>query len=267
MLREAYDLLAQNAEGVRKTLQGALDRQHFVGPCARCGGALQMARSPRGTRWVQCVNNPGSCPATYSLPAAGFIEPAPEFLCGTCKVPRVKITFRGQRPDLYCINPECAENHKAFRIGVCPTCGSPLNIRYSFLGKRFVGCSGYPNCRQTYPLPQRGRLDRDHPPCPVCRAPVVTAIEAGRPPWTLCINPSCPSRTAEKKKPAAPKAASKKRAAATPPEAALEAGATAKPPRSAKSRAAPAKRRPSARKVPPSAPVPGPAPEESSAQP
>lgn len=194
MLRDAYSLLATNAEGVRETLTGALDRQHFVGPCPRCGGALRLARSPRGARWVQCVNNPATCTATFALPSAGFIEPAPEFLCGTCKVPRVKITFRGQRPDLYCINPECAEHHKAFRIGVCPSCGSPLHIRYSFAGKRFVGCSGYPNCRVTYPLPQRGKLEKDQPPCPVCRAPVVTAVEAGRPPWTLCINPACPTR-------------------------------------------------------------------------
>ncbi len=204
MLREAYELLARNSEGVRKTLTGALDRQHFVGPCAKCGGALQMARSPRGARWVQCVNNPASCTATYALPAAGFIEPAPEFLCPTCKVPRVRIVFRGQRPDLYCINPECPEHHKAFRIGECPLCASPLQIRYSFLGKRFVGCSGYPSCRQTYPLPQRGKLDKDHPPCPVCRAPVVTAIEAGRRPWTLCINPACPTRAAKPEAPAKP---------------------------------------------------------------
>ncbi len=194
MLREAHQLLSSNAAGVKETLTGALDRQHFVGPCVKCGGALRLARSPRGARWVQCVNNPASCTATYALPSAGFIEPAPEFLCATCKVPRVKIIFRGQRPDLYCINPDCAEHHKAFRIGVCPNCGSPLHIRYSFAGKRFVGCSGYPNCRVTYPLPQRGKLDKDHPPCPICRAPVVTAIEAGRPPWTLCINPECPSR-------------------------------------------------------------------------
>ncbi|MGI0071114.1 MAG: DNA topoisomerase I [Thermoplasmata archaeon] len=197
MLRDAHALLAANAEGVRETLTGALDRQHFVGPCPKCGGALLLARSPRGSRWIQCVNNPASCTATYALPAAGFIEPAPEFLCGTCKVPRLKITFRGQRPELYCVNPECAEHHKAFRIGTCPSCHSPLEIRYSFLGKRFVGCTGYPTCRVTYPLPQRGKLDRDHPPCPDCGAPVVTAIEAGRPPWTLCINPACPSRVAE----------------------------------------------------------------------
>jgi len=195
MLREAYQLLAANAVGVKETLTGALDRQHFVGPCVLCGGALRLGRSPRGARWVQCVNNPASCTATYPLPSAGFIEPAPEFLCAKCKVPRVKIIFRGQRPDLYCINPACEEHHRAFRIGVCPSCGSPLQIRYSFAGKRFVGCSGYPTCRVTYPLPQRGKLEKDQPPCPVCRAPVVTAIEAGRPPWTLCINPACPTRS------------------------------------------------------------------------
>ena len=210
MLREAYALLAANERGVQETLTTALDRQHFVGPCARCGGALRLCRSPRGARWVQCVNNPASCTANYALPSAGFIEPAPEFLCGTCKVPRVKIVFRGQRPDLYCINPECVEHHRAFRIGVCPSCGSPLHIRYSFAGNRFVGCSGYPTCRVTYPLPQRGKLEKDQPPCPVCRAPVVTAIEAGRPPWTLCINPTCPTR---EKKPAAAKG--KKAAGAT----------------------------------------------------
>jgi DNA topoisomerase I len=198
MLRDAYALLAANEAGVKETLTGALDRQHFVGPCVKCGGALRLARSPRGARWVQCVNNPASCTATYALPSAGFVEPTPEFLCATCQVPRVKITFRGQRPELYCINPECAEHHKAFRIGVCPSCGSPLHIRYSFAGKRFVGCSGYPSCRVTYPLPQRGKLEKDQPPCPVCRAPVVTAIEAGRPPWTLCINPECPTRVKEK---------------------------------------------------------------------
>ncbi|HLN51790.1 MAG TPA: DNA topoisomerase, partial [Thermoplasmata archaeon] len=216
MLREAYSLLTANAAGVKETLTGALDRQHFIGPCAKCGGALRLARSPRGARWVQCVNNPGSCTANYSLPSAGFIEPAPEFLCGTCKVPRVKITFRGQRPDFYCINPECAEHHKAFRIGVCPNCGSPLNIRYSFAGNRFVGCSGYPSCRVTYPLPQRGKLDKDQPPCPTCRAPVVTAIEAGRRPWTLCINPECPTRVKanEAKVARAETATKKKRATA-----------------------------------------------------
>jgi DNA topoisomerase-1 len=252
MLREAYELLARNATGVKETITGALDAQHFVGPCAKCGGALRLGRSPRGARWVQCSNNPATCSASYPLPSAGFVEPAPEFLCATCKVPRVKITFRGQRPDLYCINPECAEHHKAFRIGTCPASGHPLQIRYSFAGKRFVGCMGYPDCRVTYPLPQRGKLDKDHPPCPTCGSPVVTAIEAGRPPWTLCINPACPSR---EKKAAAKTARAKAgtvRAKAKRGGAAAASGA--KRPRSGTSRRRPSTPTPDT----PAAPVPAP---------
>jgi DNA topoisomerase-1 len=176
------------------------------------------------------VNNPATCTANYSLPAAGFIEPAPEFLCGTCKVPRVKIIFRGQRPDLYCINPECPEHHKAFRIGTCPSCGLPLAIRYSFRGNRFVGCTGYPNCRVTYPLPQRGKLEKEQPPCPVCRAPIVTAIEAGRPPWTLCINPECPTRNKDKKAAKGAGAAGAKTKKAAPKSPARRRKAPAAPP-------------------------------------
>ena len=69
MLRDAYGLLASNAEAVKETLTGALDRQHFVGPCPKCGGALRLARSPRGARWVQCVNIAATCSATFALPS------------------------------------------------------------------------------------------------------------------------------------------------------------------------------------------------------
>jgi len=240
MLKEAHELLQRNVEGVRATLRGALDRQHFVGPCARCGGALRLARSPRGTRWVQCSNNPASCTVSYPLPAAGFVEPAPDFLCDQCRVPRVKITFRGQRPELFCINPECPAHQNAFRLGTCPTCGRPLEIRYSFIGKRFVGCTGYPECRTTYPLPQRGKIEKSETPCPECRAPVVTAIEAGRPPWTLCINPACPTRAKEQAARAA-KAAAKPRRTATGKAATATAktAASARPKRTAEKAAAP----------------------------
>ena len=249
MLREAHALLAANAAGVRETLRGALDRQHFVGPCPKCGGALLLARSPRGSRWVQCTNNPATCTTSYALPAAGFIEPAPEFLCGTCKAPRLKITFRGQRPDLYCVNPECPEHHKAFRIGTCPSCKNPLEIRYSFRGNRFVGCTGFPECKVSYPLPQRGKLDRDHPPCPVCGAPVVTAIEAGRPPWTLCINPECPTRREEA-------AARAERKAAR--EATAKARASGKPARASGRARAPRTAAAKTRRRASKAPAPGP---------
>jgi len=249
MLRETYDLLARNADGVRATIRGALDRQHFVGPCAKCGGALQMQRSSRGGRWVQCVNNPATCDVSYSLPSAGFIEPAPEFLCAKCQTPRLKIIFRGQRPDLYCVNPACEENQRVFRYGTCPTSHHPLLLRYSFAGKRFVGCSGYPECRVTYPLPQRGKLERDPEPCPVCHSPVVTAIEQGRPPWRLCINTACPTREKKPKAPKTAKAAAttkgrravapRKRATVPPTESGELAAPTAPSPRPVKAAARP----------------------------
>ena len=199
MLREIHGVLQSNAQAIHDTLTTALDQQHFLGPCPQCQGALRLMRSQRGSRWVQCANNPRSCTVSFPLPSAGFLEPQKD-LCPTCKVPLVKITYRGQRPQVYCVNPECEEHKKAYRVGSCPSCGSPLHVRYSLKGNRFVGCTAYPRCRVTYPLPQRGHLERDHPPCELCRAPVVTVVERGRPPWTLCINPECPSRANAPKK-------------------------------------------------------------------
>ncbi len=52
-------------------------------------------------------------------------------------------------------------------VGKCPSCGGELAIRKSKSGKRFVGCTNYPNCSFTIPLPQRGSV-------------VVTAKECSR---------------------------------------------------------------------------------------
>ncbi len=43
-------------------------------------------------------------------------------------------------------------------LGDCPKCGTHRIriIRSKATKKRFVGCEGYPECDQTYPLPQRG---------------------------------------------------------------------------------------------------------------
>lgn len=193
MLREVYKLLESNQEGIRASIQGALDRQHFVGQCQLCGGALRIHVSQKGKRWIQCANNPSTCTASYPLPSSGHIEPAKE-VCPTCKVPLVRVIHRGQRPQNQCVNPACEAHKSVYLIGTCPTCSSPLRVLYSFRGKRFVGCTGFPNCRVSYPLPQRGRLDHQKAPCESCGAPIITIVEAGRPPWTQCINPVCSTR-------------------------------------------------------------------------
>lgn len=43
-------------------------------------------------------------------------------------------------------------------LGKCPECGGELMLRKSKAGKRFIGCSNYPECIFTLPLPQNGLL-------------------------------------------------------------------------------------------------------------
>ncbi len=43
-------------------------------------------------------------------------------------------------------------------VGKCPECGGELVVRKSKAGKRFIGCSNYPDCTFTLPLPQNGTL-------------------------------------------------------------------------------------------------------------
>ncbi|MBO8181689.1 MAG: DNA topoisomerase I [Archaeoglobus sp.] len=43
-------------------------------------------------------------------------------------------------------------------VGKCPECGKDLVIRKSKDSKRFVGCTGFPKCRFTLPLPQNGSI-------------------------------------------------------------------------------------------------------------
>jgi DNA topoisomerase-1 len=43
-------------------------------------------------------------------------------------------------------------------VGKCPECGRELVIRRGKGTKRFIGCSGYPSCNFTLPLPQRGAI-------------------------------------------------------------------------------------------------------------
>jgi DNA topoisomerase-1 len=79
-------------------------------------------------------------------------------------------------------------------IGKCPQDGNGLMVRKARSGKRFVGCNGYPNCTQTYPLPQYGRIQKTQEMCAVCDAPVIKIMNPGRRPWVLCVNMNCPNR-------------------------------------------------------------------------
>ena len=81
-------------------------------------------------------------------------------------------------------------------VGTCPKCGKTLIVRVSKMSrKRFVGCTGYPDCKNTYSLPQNGGLVMMTNVCDACQSPIVRITMMGKRPWDLCINPECPKKT------------------------------------------------------------------------
>ncbi len=79
-------------------------------------------------------------------------------------------------------------------VGTCPRCGKPLMVRVSKKGKRFIGCTGYPACTNTYSLPQQGGLIMTTKHCDACNSPIIQVKMKGRRSWDLCINPDCPKK-------------------------------------------------------------------------
>jgi DNA topoisomerase I len=79
-------------------------------------------------------------------------------------------------------------------LGKCPESGHNLIIRRNRKsGKRFVGCEGYPECRVTYPLPQKGTIIPLGTECDACGSPEIKVL-GGKRPWVTCININCPQK-------------------------------------------------------------------------
>ncbi len=70
-------------------------------------------------------------------------------------------------------------------VGKCEKCGSELIIRRGRRGSRFIGCSGYPNCKFTLPLPRFGTLLVTDKECDMHHMNHVRIINKGKRPWDL----------------------------------------------------------------------------------
>ncbi|RZN60866.1 DNA topoisomerase I [Methanonatronarchaeum sp. AMET6-2] len=71
-------------------------------------------------------------------------------------------------------------------IGPCPDCGENLRIMRSRRGSRFVGCTGYPDCNYSLPLPKRGNLIRTKKTCPDHNLnKLKVTYNKDKKPWTL----------------------------------------------------------------------------------
>jgi len=75
-------------------------------------------------------------------------------------------------------------------VGTCPKCGKKLMIMHSHkTGKRFVGCTGYPKCTNSFPLPQHGYVEVISKKCPdpKCKLHLLQVKSKGRRPWRFCL--------------------------------------------------------------------------------
>ena len=78
-------------------------------------------------------------------------------------------------------------------VGKCPKCGKDLQLRASAKTRSmFIGCSGWPECDVTYPLPS-GKVEALKTNCEVCGMPQIKVSAFRQKPRTLCIDPDCPS--------------------------------------------------------------------------
>ncbi len=86
------------------------------------------------------------------------------------------------------------KNRRKYVVGRCPKCSSDLRIiRSKSTNKIFIGCSNYPKCSTSYPLPQREGVRTTDKICRYCNLPMVS-IPVGRKRILSCIDMNCKSK-------------------------------------------------------------------------
>ena len=79
-------------------------------------------------------------------------------------------------------------------VGECPSCGGTLRkIKSRKTGKVFVGCSNYPRCSTSFPLPQNNSVETTHLKCKVCGLPLVR-VRFKKRRILSCIDLNCKSK-------------------------------------------------------------------------
>jgi len=135
-----------------------------------------------------------------------------EKVLGEAKATLIKIMekFKSNAED---ISQGLVESYKESRkiqntMCECPTCKTgDMMIRVSRAsGKQFLGCSAYPKCTCSYPLPQSAKIEKLNKVCEHDQLPIIKVIRKGRRPFSMCIDPKCPSKKdwGKKKKSGAP---------------------------------------------------------------
>lgn len=83
-----------------------------------------------------------------------------------------------------------ATEEKANLLGECNKCKGKLRIIKMKNGKQFVGCSGYPQCNNAYPLPSSSYILPTDKICEKCGTPIVN-VKRFKSRFSMCLDTSC----------------------------------------------------------------------------
>jgi len=163
MLRRVFADLHDHRDEVGEFLRESLKADRTLGPCPECGEDLLVRRSRRGSYFVGCDGYP-DCEYTLPLPNQG----EPTVVDETCEDHGLRhVKMLAGRSTFVHGCPQCqadaADATEDRVIGACPACGSEdggeLAIKRTRAGGRLVGCTRYPDCDYSLPLPRRGDVE------------------------------------------------------------------------------------------------------------
>jgi DNA topoisomerase-1 len=190
MLEEVFEALHESREDVGEHLQESLKADRTLGPCPESDHDLLIRKSRHGSHFVGCDGFP-DCRYTLPLPSKGeplvLDEECAEHGLRHVKMLAGRDTFVHGCPQ--CRADEADESDDEV-IGDCPDCGTAdgeggeLAIKQLRNGSRLVGCTRYPDCEYSLPLPRRGDIEVTDERCDEHDLPELV-VHNGDEPWEL----------------------------------------------------------------------------------
>ena len=188
MLTEIFEQLRDSHEEIGEHIRESLKADSRLGPCPECGDQLLVRRSRHGSYFVGCEGYP-DCEFTLPLPSSGN----PTVLEEQCEHHGLKhVKMRNGRDSFVHGCPLCAaieaDESEDRIIGDCPDCGDEeggeLAIKKLRSGSRLIGCTRYPDCTYSLPLPRRGEIEITDTRCEEHDLPELV-VQNGDDPWEL----------------------------------------------------------------------------------
>ena len=191
MLGRVFDRLMDSREALGDHLRESLKADKTVGPCPACDDDLVIRRSRQGSYFVGCDAYP-DCENTLPLPSTG--KPILlDDVCGDHGLHDVKM-LAGRKTFVHgcpLCAAEAAEEEPDLLVGPCPECGEDhggeLAVKRLRSGGRLVGCTRYPDCDYSLPMPRRGEAELVDETCEEHGLPGIriTYEDDDREPWEL----------------------------------------------------------------------------------